>query len=398
MKIIIFTYLFPNSQNETRGIFNLSRAKALTRAGNEVCIIAPVSLNPEVKYFWPRPRIFRQVKILFDLWKLPNQENIEGIKTYHPKWLNLSRKIFFKYHSFFLHLCAGKRINNIIEEFAPDLIIGTWINPFAVYAKYIKKKFNVTFFALAEGKDIYIYPLQYSGFGYIYNAINQYCDTMIAVSNGMKQHMFENTSLKKISVVINGYDSTKFYLSEMNSKRKDDKLKIIMVALFNPKKGHMILLKAIKLIKFPIHLLLVGDGPRMNECKAFVKENGLEKEVSFAGRIPHSQIPQYLRDYDLFCLPSKDEGLPAAPLEAMACGLPVVASDIQGNNEIVKDGFNGYLCEPGSIEDLAKKIVMASNIQWDNKKISDWVAVNFGWDIWAKEIMNLYHQHLAKSA
>jgi len=393
MKIIIFTYLFPNSKNEIRGIFNLSRAKAFIEQGHDVCIIAPISVNPEFKYFWPKPRLIQQIKVLKDLFSIPYNEQIENINTYHPKWIKPPDKIFFKFTAGVLHFFAKNKINEIINEFKPDIIIGTWLNPFAVYSKYIKKKFNTPFFALAEGYDVYKFPFIFPGFKHLTKIINKYCDILISVSGGMENHIAEKTNLKNVRVILNGYDKTRFYLRESKTQMKPERLKIAVVAMFNPKKGQMVLLKAIRLVKKPVQVLFIGDGPTIDECKNFVRANGLEKIVVFAGRVMHSEVPSYLNDYDLLCLPSVDEGLPAAPLEAMACGLPVIASNIHGNNEIIRDGFNGYLCSPGSVEDLADKINIASETQWDNKLISEWVAANFGWDIWAKNIIGLYQNY-----
>ncbi len=396
MKIIIFTYLFPNSRNEIRGVFNLSRARAFKDKGHDVCIIAPVSLNPEFKYLWPKPQIFKQIKTLLDLLKIPYKEKIEGITVYHPKWIKPPDKFLYRFTYVFLHLFAGKKIKKISLEFGPDFIIGTWMNPFCVYAKYFKKYLKIPFFALAEGNDVYKFPFIFSGFDHLTKIINNNCDAIISVSQGMKIHISEKTELKNVHVILNGYDKSKFFLVESKKKRSPEILKIVVVAMFNPKKGHMVLLKALKLIKTPIQLLFIGNGPSMEECKNFVSKNSLNNIVHFAGKVSHSSVPSYLQDYDLLCLPSVDEGLPAAPLEAMACGLPVVGTNIQGTNEIVKNGFNGYLCQPSSIEDLADKINLASETPWDNKTISLWVASNFGWDIWVDNILNLYKKYSSK--
>jgi len=276
----------------------------------------------------------------------------------------------------------------------PDLIIGTWLNPYAVYSRYIKKMFDIPYFALAEGNDVYKLPFIFPGFKHLTKIINKYCDILISVSNGMEKHIADRTNLKNVRVILNGYDKTRFYLHESKTQMKPEKLKIAVIAMFNPKKGQMILLKAVKLVKKPVQVLFIGDGPTIDECKNFTRANSLEKIVKFAGRVMHSEVPSYINDYDLLCLPSVDEGLPAAPLEAMACGLPVVGTDIPGTNEIIKNGFNGYLCKAGSVEDLADKINLASETQWDNIKISSWVAENFGWDIWANNILKLYTDYI----
>ncbi len=390
MKIIIFTYLYPNSRNNTLGIFNLSRAKALSAMGHEVCVVAPISLNPYMKYLWPKPQLLKQAKVLKEQWGIPFEENLEGIQTYHPKWIKPPNKILFKYLADFMHLFMGKKINLIVMRFKPDLIVGTWLNPFAVYSKYIKKKFNVTYFALAEGSDIYTHPFNFGSLNYITKIINKYCDCTIAVAKSMEKHMLENTNLKNVHAIINGYDSNRFYKNKSAEKKSEPKLKIINVANFYHKKGQDILIKAIKLLKFPVELTFIGSGPFMDECKELVDKNNMNNLVTFAGKIQHSEILAYLQNSDLFCFPSRVEGLPAAPLEAMACGLPVVGSNIRGNNEIIIDGFNGFLCKPDSPDDLAEKITLAFNSRWNYDEISEWVKDNFSWNSWAKKLVEKY--------
>lgn len=75
----------------------------------------------------------------------------------------------------------------------------------------------------------------------------------------------------------------------------------------------------------------------------------------------------------------------------MACGLPVVGTNVGGMNEIIISGFNGYLCESESPEDLAEKITMASSSEWNRIEISNWVKSNFSWNTWAQNIIEEYH-------
>lgn len=100
-----------------------------------------------------------------------------------------------------------------------------------------------------------------------------------------------------------------------------------------------------------MRLALVGDGPLAQELAALVRQLGLAQQVWLAGA--RDDIPALLAAFDLFVLPSLSEGISNTILEAMACGLPVLATAVGGNVELVNDGHDGRLFEPGDVAGLA---------------------------------------------
>ena len=106
-------------------------------------------------------------------------------------------------------------------------------------------------------------------------------------------------------------------------------------------------------------LLLVGDfaGPREQKMwTQKIKEMRLKKRVFITGRVPHQQVLAWMREMDIFAFPSLHEGSPNALLEAMACRLPIVASRVGGVLDIISDGVNGLLINPGCKEHLLEKL------------------------------------------
>jgi glycosyltransferase involved in cell wall biosynthesis len=391
MRIILFSNLFPNKNFPTYGIFNLSRVKALKNSGNEVLVVAPISFNPHIEYFFPRFKIKALIKFYNNLLSIPKVEFNSGIKIIHPKWIKAPNKFFSKYHTNVLHFFIGGELQRIIKEFRPDLIISTWLNPFSVYSRYVSKKLNITYFALAEGSDVLIDSAKFNGWSKMEKIINENCDLVIAVSEKMEAQMKERTKLQNVKIIRNGYDGETFFYKENCCFKERKYIKIIHVGGFYSVKGQDILLQAVMNIKVPIKLTLIGIGPELMRCKQFVQNNKLQDNVIFLGRVRHIDIPDLLRENDIFCMPSRSEGLPAAPLEAMACGLPVVGANVGGMNEIIKDGFNGYLCKPNSPEEIRKKIILASTTGWNRLEISEWVRDNFSWNTWAENITEQYY-------
>jgi len=101
-----------------------------------------------------------------------------------------------------------------------------------------------------------------------------------------------------------------------------------------------------------LKLTVVGDGPDRDFLEALTKNSNLIDNVSFVGYQSQSAVRQYLRETDIFVLPSFAEGIPVVLMEAMATGVPVVTSNIAGISELVESGKNGYLVPPGEVRAL----------------------------------------------
>ena len=103
-----------------------------------------------------------------------------------------------------------------------------------------------------------------------------------------------------------------------------------------------------------VRLVLVGDGPQQSALKTRARELGIEERVWFAGS--RNDVPELLRAFDLFVLPSRNEGISNTVLEAMASGLPVIATQVGGNPELVVDGETGALIAPNDAQVIADAI------------------------------------------
>lgn len=136
-------------------------------------------------------------------------------------------------------------------------------------------------------------------------------------------------------------------------------VRLLTVARLGPEKGHSFLLDALAEVRranLDVTLTLVGDGPLRGRLEQQVRELKLESAVSFAGAIGQDRILDYYHSADVFILPSLAEGLPVVLMEAMACGVPVVATRISGIPELVSSGVSGTLVTPGRADLLAEAI------------------------------------------
>lgn len=169
---------------------------------------------------------------------------------------------------------------------------------------------------------------------------------------------------RRVVSIPNGVDTSVFYpwVGDRRALRRklglseEDKM-VIFVGRFVPGKRVDLLIAGLRQVRERVpeaRLVLVGDGPLRPELEQIVVRLGLDSSVIFAGN--RSDVAAYMQASDLFVLPSEAEGMSNAVLEAMACGLPVLVSDCEGNRELVTDGLDGIVFPRGSEKSLAQKI------------------------------------------
>jgi glycosyltransferase involved in cell wall biosynthesis len=211
------------------------------------------------------------------------------------------------------------------------------------------------------------------------------CDAIIAASNevasSIKRWFFVN--YKKIYTVYNGvdinifrpFDTERMEIRKAHSIDDDEKL-ILFYSFVTKQKGLHLLIKALPEIckkMDRVKLMVVGDGDYFKEAKELAEKLGVEKDVVFAGHIPHQHTPKYINASDLFILPTiRQEGLPFVLLEVMSCQKPVIISRIGGILSVIDDGVDGILITPGNIRELVEKTTYLLK----NKSISDEIAKN----------------------
>lgn len=368
----------------------MSRAIALRDVGCEVQVVAPVGLTPPRSFFFPVLR----AKDLVESWRLysgiPARESCDGFLIYHPKWYWAPKKFFWGSEVHLLHAFAGRSILRVLEQFKPDLVITSGVNPFGAYAFYLKRSPTSKVFTIMEGSDVLVSPDIYSGWSKIRQIINQFSDVKICVSEQMRKDVEALRGIRNTMVIRNGYDGGVFFYQKTPVPADRQGCNIVSVGNHMHVKGHDILLRAMTMLDSSFSLTLIGRGPLSDEYERYARANGLTHRIRFLGIVAHDSLPEHIRRGDFFCMPSRSEGLPAAPLEAMACGLPVVAAEVGGLKEIVIDEFNGLLCRPESAQELARAIEKAVRLRWDRQRIAEWAREHFTWDRWAKQILAIH--------
>jgi len=184
------------------------------------------------------------------------------------------------------------------------------------------------------------------------------CAVQVVNSLGVLEHLSRNAHLPRgrLRLIHGGVDATGLGSAKPLSRKllgaERDDLLWVWVGRLDPVKGLEVLIQAMSshLADLPVRLLLVGEGPLGPLLKKTISQSRLDNRVLLLGR--RDDVPDILATADAFVLPSRTEGFPNALLEAMAAGLPCVASDVAGCQELVEHDRTGLLVPPGDPDAL----------------------------------------------
>jgi glycosyltransferase involved in cell wall biosynthesis len=187
----------------------------------------------------------------------------------------------------------------------------------------------------------------------------------VAVSNSTAKQVQFALKSKSIDIIPNGVDMECFVPADKQAARLLFNLPqgVILVGSVGRLvhvKGHDILVVAMRFLPTHIHLVLAGDGDQRATLQALAKEHGVSKRIYFLGNC--SQTETLYPAFDVFCLPSRAEGFPRSLIEAQACDIRVIATDVGGSREAVCP-ITGHMVEAQNAEKLAKKIEYVLNLQ-----------------------------------
>ena len=210
--------------------------------------------------------------------------------------------------------------------------------------------------------------------------------------NGVDSRNFQNSPLRRIPGLrpseAKTFASDPISSFQSNSSFKKPNYKtVITVSRLVYKNGIDILIKAVARIKKEIpnvRLLILGGGEEEKSLKNLTTNLALNENVEFTGEVPNEKIYEYLAQADVFVRPSRSEGLGTAFLEAMASGLPIIATMVGGIPDFLKDGETGFFCKVDDPKDLSRKILTIFENDLLRKKLArngqELVLRDYSWD------------------
>jgi len=277
---------------------------------------------------------------------LPRESVENGVRIHRLRWLNLK---FVGFTVFCLEvLYTLRRIDPQIVH-AQSVLVGLY----GVLAKWI---LNKPFVVWGQGYDFQSTKRRSA-------IVLKHADAVIALSGDMKREL-QHLWPRNVFIIPNGIRLQAFEKISRAAARRDldigEMVKIVLfVGRLDPIKGLKYLIEAmpaIKEVEPEVRLLLVGDGPERRELERLANKLGLSECVIFVGRVSEDRVPTYMVASDVFVLPSLSEGFGIVNLEAMAAGLPIVATSVGGVPSLVAEGINGFLVDPGNAAQIASRV------------------------------------------
>ncbi|PZS12296.1 MAG: hypothetical protein DLM64_05265 [Solirubrobacterales bacterium] len=224
----------------------------------------------------------------------------------------------------------------------------------------------------------------------------RYADLVAPVSRDLARHIQALAPRARVRVVENVVDTDVFHpVQQRRGQAPDGAARLLTVAALVAKKGHADLLEALaRLPQYPkVTLDLIGDGELRCELQARARRLGLEPVVRFHGERRKQEVAERMREADLFVLPSRFENLPCVLIEAMASGLPSVATAVGGVPELI-DGASGVLCPPHDPGALAAAIstALSRRGEYDAVALAGRARRRFGYEAIARNWTQIYDE------
>jgi glycosyltransferase involved in cell wall biosynthesis len=347
MRVLVISHMYPNDRTPVFGSFIADQVAALREAGVEITVI---NANP-----WVPPlakRVSTRYRYMSEQSTKPRE--LHGVRIEPAAYAAAPRNFLFWLGGPTLARSLAKRPYLSNARYSFDLVHAHVVLPDGYGAAKWAKQQAIPVICTAHGDDINIDP----HFSWLTCAQAKWTirsvDAMVAVSSAMRDRMYQLATPKCVRVIPNGVNLQLFKYIDRDLARQrtglpSDTPVVLFVGALLPVKNVHCLIAAFRRVHELVPnalLVLVGEGPLQRELEVSAADKGIAAVVRFAGPQDREFIPTWMAAADLLVLPSVNEGMPLVVLEAMASGLPVVASDVGGIAEALGDPPAGLLAPP----------------------------------------------------
>jgi glycosyltransferase involved in cell wall biosynthesis len=355
MKVLFITSAYPTHPDDARGIFIHRLARELCHQGIQVTVIAPGA-----------PYASKKEEI--------DAVNVHRVKYWIQRWQYLATDLSgivpnLKQRPWLLcqipPLIAALTWRAVQLAISFDVIHAHWIYPAGIAGVVAAKTRKIPFVVTSHGGDLNL-ARHSRGLSFMSSRVSLASDECVGVSRDLcEQFVSFGVSRERVTLIPYGVDNvgaapiqTSQHKRELERFKTFDGFRILYIGSLNYRKSVETLIEAYGILErrgYPLMCAIVGSGPSKDNLGKTVREHSYEN-ICFVDPVPPSAVAGWMEAAHNLVLPSRSEGRPVVVLEAMAMGLPVVASDIPGTRELVRDRETGLLFRPGDSEHLASCI------------------------------------------
>lgn len=384
MKILTFTTLFPNSVQNHHGIFTETTLKhQLATSEIRATVVAPVPWFPSKSPFFGRYGAFA---------KIPHLEQRIGVDVHHPRYF-LPPKVGMNVAPFLLAKAALPVMKKIEAANGFDVIDAHYFYPDGVAAVLLGMYFKKPVVVSALGTDINLIP-KFRFARRMIKWAGERSSSMITVCDALKREMIGfGMDGDKIFPLRNGVDLHLFYPVDKMAAREAlhiNGFTILSVGHLDARKGHDRTIAALRFLP-DVKLIIVGSGPDKSKLQNLAMNAGVEDRVRFIPPISQVQLRSYYGACDALVLASSREGWANVLLEAMACGTPVVATNVWGTPEVVQEWEAGVLIDENSPRGIADGVRKLRG-HYPERKATRTYAEKFDWGATTAGQLDLFRQ------
>lgn len=337
VRVLVFSTLYPNAAQPNHGVFVENRLRhTLELGGIEATVLAPVPYFPIGHPVFGRYATFARV---------PRRETRHGLEVLHPRYPVIP-KIGVGWTPRFLFRCglrAARALQAAGQTF--DVIDAHYFYPDGVAAARLGQALKLPVVITGRGTDLTLIPETPSLRAQIHWAAQE-ASASITVCEDLRRKLLGLGAPEARTLVLrNGVDLTRFAPVDRQAARAAlgvEGFVLLSVGSLIPRKGHELTIEALTR-HTDCTLLIAGHGPMRAELEAVAHRLGVADRVRFLGEIPHADLPRVYTAADVMVLASSREGWANVLLESMACGTPVLATDVNGAREIVRSPAAGLL-------------------------------------------------------
>lgn len=271
--------------------------------------------------------------------------------------------------------------------------------PCGLIAALLKKHFGLPYVVSLRGSDVPGYSDRFTALYTILRPITRWvwknAAAVVANSDGLKDLALRTRPEQDIGVIFNGVDTDDFF-PDPTKRPKDTLIVTTGATRLTARKGIHFLVEAMQSLSQThphVRLKAMGEGDARDDLVALARRAGVADKVEFIGRVPREETTQYYQEASVFVFPSLNEGMGNALLEALACGLPVVVTDVGGTKELVQDGVNGIIVPTSDAAAIAAAVARLADDPATRATMgaqSRAVARQYSWDNIARAYAAVY--------